>query len=159
MSRRTLLLFAALAFPSLALAAGDTQLDRATLKGLTAFNIIVDKIDAQLEGAGVTVSAVRSRMEERLRAANITIDESKTDFIAVRMTGVRASRGPFALAVSIGAYQQVLLARDRNMKTATQTWEAETVLLAEPKQLYRATMDCVDELVDIFVNAYRSVNK
>jgi hypothetical protein len=71
---------------------------------------------------------------------------------------VRANRGPFAVAVTLGAYQPVLLARDRNTKTATQTWEAETVLLAEPKQLYRATMDSVDELAAGFIAAYRSVN-
>jgi hypothetical protein len=138
--------------------AGDAALDRATLKGLGAVNIIVDKLDAQVEGAGVTRAALRARIEDKLRAANIPVDASKAEFLAVRMTGVRGERGPVALAVSLGAYQPVLLARDRNTKTATQTWEAETVLLAEPKQLYRATMDAVDELAAGFVTAYRSVN-
>lgn len=154
-----LLLFAALTFPTLAPGAGDAALDRATLKGLTAINVVVDKIDSQLEGAGVTAAAVRARLEDRLRAADINIDGSKPEFVAIRMNGVRANRGPFALAVTIGAYQPVTLVRDRNVRTATQTWGAETVLLAEPKQLYRAAMDTIDELVAGFVNAYRSANK
>ena len=144
--------------PSLAPGAGDAPLDRATLKGLTAVNVVVDQLDARVEGAGVTASAVRARLEDRLRAANITVDESKSEFMAVRMTGVRASRGPFAVAVTLGAYQPVILSRDPKVRTATQTWEVETVLLAEPKQLYRAAMDTIDELSAAFVTAYRSVN-
>jgi hypothetical protein len=153
-----LLVFAIFAFPFLIFAAGDSALDRATLKGLTAVNIVVDKLDAQLEGAGITADAVRARLEDRLHAAGITVDTSKTDFVAVRMTGVRANKGPFAVAVTMGAYQPVVLARDKDARTATQTWEVESVLLAEPKQLYRGAMDTIDELAARFVAAYRSVN-
>jgi hypothetical protein len=159
MSRRTLFLFAALALAPMAPGAGNAALDRATLRGLTAVNVVVDRIDPQIEAAGVTAAAVRARIEDRLRVASIPIDASKPDFVAVRMTGIRDKRGPFALAVTLGAYQPVTLVRDRNVKTATQTWEVETVLLAEPKQLYRAAMDTIDELTASFVSAYRSVNK
>jgi hypothetical protein len=139
-------------------AAGNSALDRATLKGLTAVNVVVDKLDPQLESAGVTAGAVRTRLEDRLRAADIEVDTSKTDFVALRVTAVRQARGPFAVSVTLGAYQPVVLARDKNLKTATQTWEVETVLLADQKQLYRGTMDTVDELAASFVEAYRSVN-
>ena len=158
MSRRMSSVFAMFLFAPVVIAAGDSALDRGTLRGLTGVNIVVDKIDAQLEAAGVTADAVRSRLEDRLRAAGITVDTTKTDFVAVRMTGVRDNRGPFAVAITIGAYQPVVLARDKNLKTATQTWEVETVLLAEPKQLYRGAMDSIDDLAARFVAAYRSVN-
>jgi hypothetical protein len=150
---------AALAIAPTAPGAGNGALDRATLRGLTAVSVVVDKLDEQIQAAGVTPSVVRARVEDRLRSANIAIDSAKPDFLAVRMNGVRDKRGPFALAVTMGAYQPVTLVRDRNVKTATQTWEVETVLLAEPKQLYRAAMDTIDELTDSFISAYRSVNK
>lgn len=153
-----LLLFISLALPSLAPGAGDSPLDRATLRGLAAVNVVVDKLDDSIQQAGVTAEAVRARLEDRLRAANITVDTSKPEFMAVRVTGVRDRRGPFAVAITLGAYQPVLLARDHNLKTATQTWEVQTVLLAEPKLLYRAAMDTIDELAASFVAAYRSVN-
>src|SRR4051794_13403125 len=105
MSRRVLPVFAMCAFASVVLAAGDSALDRSTLRGLTGVNIVVDKFDAQLEAAGVTAEVVRARLEDRLRAAGITIDTSKTEFVAVRMTDVRDTRGPFAVAITIGAYQ------------------------------------------------------
>jgi hypothetical protein len=153
-----LAVFALCSFPTLAPCAGDSSLDRATLRGLTGVNVVVDKLDPQLETAGIKADAVRARLEDRLRAAGITVDTTKTDFVAVRMTAVRDSRGPFAVAITIGAYQPVVLSRDKNLKTATQTWEVDTVLLADPKQLYRGAMDSIDELAARFVTAYRSVN-
>jgi hypothetical protein len=158
MGRRILFLAAILAMPAIAPAAGDAAIDRATLRGLGALNVVVDKLDAQLQSAGVTADAVRARLEDRLHAANIAVDASKSEFLAVRMTGVRAAHGPFAVAVTLGAYQPVALGRDAKIRTATQTWEVETVLLADQKQLYRAAMDSIDELAAGFVTAYRSVN-
>jgi hypothetical protein len=159
MSRIPLLLFAVLAGAAAAGAAGDAPLDRATLRGIGPLNVVVDKIDPQLEAAGITAGAIRSRIEDKLQAAKITVDSSKPSFVAVRITGVRANRGPFAAAVTLGAYQPVILSRDPKVRTATQTWEVETVLLAEPKQLFRATMESIDELAASFVAAYQSVNK
>lgn len=138
--------------------AGDAQLDRATLRGAVAFNIVVDTVSPELEKEGITASALRARVEDRLRDAGIKIDAAGNDFVALRLTSVRASRGPMAVAVAIGFYQPVTLVRDRNVKTSTQTWEVETVVLADTKQVYRACMDSADELSDRFVTAYRSVN-
>jgi hypothetical protein len=78
--------------------------------------------------------------------------------VGLRLTSVRAARGPFAIAASLGLYQPVTLVRDRTVKTATETWEVDTVVLADTKQVYRACMDSVDELAGRFVTAYRAAN-
>ena len=62
------------------------------------------------------------------------------------------------MSITIGLYQPVVLVRDAKVRTATQTWEVETILMADPKQLFRASMESVDELADRFVAAFRSVN-
>jgi hypothetical protein len=144
--------------------AGDASLDRATLRGVTAVHVVMDPIAPEIEKEGATADALRMRLEERLRSAGIQIDPASTEFVGLRLTSVRSARGPitqaraFAVAATIGLYQPVTLVRDRNLKTATQTWEVETVLLADTKQVYRACMDSVDELAARFVTAYRSVN-
>ena len=139
-------------------AAGDTAIDRATLRGIAAVNVVVDPIDPDVEKAGVTRDDLRARLEDRLRAADVVVDKSRQEFVAIRLTPVRATRGPFAVAVSIAVYQPVVLARDPKMRTATDTWEVETVLLADPKVLYRACQDSIDDLAARFVAAYRAVN-
>ena len=138
--------------------AGNAALDRATLRGIKAVNVVIDSVAPEIEREGATTDGLRMRMEQKLRDAGIPIEAASTVFVALRLTSVRAGRGPFAIAATIGLYQPVTLVRDRNLKTATQTWEVETVVLADAKQVYRACMDSVDELMGHFVTAYRSVN-
>jgi hypothetical protein len=52
----------------------------------------------------------------------------------------------------------VLLSRDHDLRTSTQTWEVETVLLAEPKELPVACGQTADDLADRYAAAYRSGN-
>jgi hypothetical protein len=138
--------------------AGDTPMDRATLKGIKAIGVIVDQLPPEFPKEGVNTDALQTRLADRLRAANITVDPDAKEFVGLRVTSVRANRGPYAVCISIGLYQPVTLVRDPAMRLAPQTWEVETVLMADPKILYRAAMESVDELAARFVTAYRSVN-
>jgi hypothetical protein len=156
MYRRVCVLLIALALPLGG--AGDAALDRATLRGLMAVNVVIDPVAPEIQKEGATADLLRTRLEQRLRDAGVKIDTASTEFVGLRLTSVRAARGPFAIAVTIGLYQPVTLVRDRNVKTATQTWEVATVVLADTKQVKSACMDSVDELTDQFVTAYRSVN-
>ena len=148
-----------LALPLAMAAAGDAPLDRATLRGLGAVSVVIDRVDPALEEEGITQSALESRLAARLREADIKVDEKSANFVGVRVMHVRdGRRGPYALCLNLGAYQQVALARDAKVKTSTQTWEVETVLMAGTKVVYRACLDSLDELADRFVAAWRAVN-
>jgi hypothetical protein len=144
--------------------AGDAKLDRATMRGITAVNVVIDPVAAELEDQGVTMGALQSRLESKLRDAGVNVDRSASEFVALRLTSVHSgggrfpSRTTFAVATTIGLYQPVMLVRDHNIKTATQTWEVETITLADTKQVYRASMDSVDELAARFISALHSVS-
>jgi hypothetical protein len=143
-------------------AAGDSALDRATLRGIEAVNVVVDPVDPQVESAGVTRADLRARVETRLRSKGMMVDTSRPEFLAVRMTLAHSGRGPFAMyavALTLGLYQPVELVRDAKVRTATQTWEVETVILSAPKSLDQAVLDSIDDLTDRFVKAHRSVNE
>ena len=149
---------ALLAVPFPARGAGDAALDRATLHGLKTLNIVIDKLDPELAKEGITPSVLQSRIINKLEQAGIPVNQTVSEFVAMRITAVRGGRGPYALSLTIAFYQPVVLGRDKNVRTATQTWEVETVLISDAKQLYRASMESVDELADRFVTAFRSVN-
>jgi hypothetical protein len=157
MYRRVCVLLTALALPLAG--AGDAPLDRATLRGVVAVNVVIDPVAPEIQKEGVTIDGLRMRLEEGLRDARIQIDTTGTAFLALRLRSVRAARGPLAIAITIALYQPVTLVRDPTVKTATTTWEVDTVILADTKQVYRACMDLADELTRRFVTAYRSVNE
>lgn len=157
MHRRICLLLIVLALPLAG--AGDAPLDRATLRGVAAVNVVIDPVSPEIQKEGVTTDGLRMRLEEGLRNGGIQIDTAGTAFLALRLRSVRAARGPLSIAITIGLYQPVTLVRDPTVKTATATWEVDTVILADTKQVYRACMDLADELTGRFVSAYRSVNE
>jgi hypothetical protein len=124
-----------------------------------AVNVVIDPVAPEIQKEGVTIDGLQMRLEEGLRKAGIQVDTAGTAFLALRVRSVRAMRGPLAIAITIGLYQPVTLARDPAVKTAAATWEVDTVILTDTKQVYRACMDSADELTGRFVTAYRSVNE
>src|SRR5260370_24723201 len=158
MDWRMVLLLAILTQPLEVDAANDAPLERATLRGLPAVSVVIDTLDKELARENLTQDALQSRMEQRLRHAGIPLGKDANVFLGLRVTQVRARRGPVAVCLSIGLYQPVVLSRDNNIRSVTQTWEVMTTLMAEPKVLYAVSMTSVDELSDRFVAAYQSVN-
>ena len=158
MHSRIVLLVAVLFLPPVMKAAGDAPLDRATLRGLGSVSVIVDPIDSELLKEGLTQDLLQKRIQGRLRDAGIGVDPSAPEFVGLRVLQVRAQKGPYALCLSVGVYQPVLLVRNRDVKTATETWAVETVLMADPKVVNRETLNSLDELADRLVAAYRSAN-
>jgi|SRR5947209_8566930 len=158
MNWRIILLTGVVTWPIPFYAANDAPLERATLRGLHSVNVIVDTLDKELVRENLTQDALLSRIQQRLEAAGIALDKGANEFLGLRVTQVRGKRGPVAVCLSIGLYQPVVLSRDKDIRSVTQTWEVVTTLMAEPKVLYDASMSSIDELTDRFVAAYRSVN-
>jgi hypothetical protein len=158
MDRRILPVLLLLLLPPATRAAGDAPLDRATLHGLKGVGVVIDVIDPDLQKLGITRDTMLNRLLARLPNNGISIDPGAAEFLGLRLTAVHASRGPFAVSMTIGLYQPILLSRDHDVRTATQTWEVETVLLAEAKVLPSACAETADDLADRFAAAYHSVN-
>jgi hypothetical protein len=158
MDRRIPLLATLLLLPPATRAAGDATLDRATLKGLKAISVVVDVIDPELEKAGITRDLMLTRMLARLSTDRIHVDPGATEFLGLRITAAHSGRGPYALSMTVGLYQPVIISRNRELRTSTQTWEVEAVLLADSKILSTACTESVDDLLDRFATAFHSTN-
>src|SRR5215470_6521106 len=105
-------LLAILVIPAGLGVAGDSPLERATLRGLKAVSIVVDPLAQDLIQQGLSSTAFRIRIEDRLRQADIPIDSNAHEFIGLHVTAVRAKRMPVAMCLSLALYQPVVLSRD-----------------------------------------------
>jgi hypothetical protein len=148
----------AMLLPWASLRAGDSNLDRATLRGLKAVNVVIDHLDPQLEQEGLTQEMLRSRVEERLRKAAIPIDANAVEFVGMHITSMQSGKGPYSLCFSMAFYQPVTLVRDTKIRTASQTWDVNAILVVPPKPMVQSVLNTADQLADLFVNAYRFVN-
>jgi hypothetical protein len=153
-----LLVFAALAAPCAMRGAGDSQVDRETLRGLKAVNVIIDQIHPELERQGLTRESLQTRLEERLQEAGISVDRNALEFLALRILPAQEKKGSFCISVRLGVYQPVMLVRDNKIRTATETWEVATLWALQPKALEFSTRSAVDQLADRFVEVYRAIN-
>src|SRR5262244_729474 len=97
-----LLIFAVLAIPAVTSGAGDGVLDRATLRGLKAVGIVIDRIDPQLPKEGLTAEVLHQRLVNRLTAAGITVNPDAQEFVGIQVAAVRGNRGPYAVSMTIG---------------------------------------------------------
>jgi hypothetical protein len=136
----------------------DGQLDRSTLKNLKAVSIVVDLIDPELQRQGVDPDFLRVTIQTKLEKAGIAVDKNAVEFLGLRVTAALGKRMPAALCVSLGLYQAVVLSRDKEIRTATETWSVDSVASAQPKAVKEAAADLLNDLVSRFVNAYASVN-
>jgi hypothetical protein len=159
MSLRYLSFWAALTWTAGLCLAGDSSMDRATLRGLKAVKVVVDSPGPEIERAGVDREFLRTGLEQKLRDAGIKIDNDVNEFLGVSISSARGGRrGPISLVVGLGVYQVVTLSRDKEMKTVAETWGDQRVVSATARGLDRSLLSVVDELADEFVRAYRSVN-
>jgi hypothetical protein len=139
---------------------GDSAMDRATLRGLKAVKVIIDPPSPELEHDGVDRELLRVGVVQKLQNAGIKIDNDVVEFLGVGISSApRAGRkGPVSLVIGVGVYQVVALTRDKNTKTVAETWGDQKVMAVPAKGLDRQVSMTVDDLVDEFVRAYRSVN-
>jgi hypothetical protein len=151
-------LSASIFFVLAAHAAGNSPLERATLRGLSNVGLVIDPTDEDLVQLGLSPGTLQARAEERLRAAGVPVNVGASEFVGIRFMRVRDKHGPYAVCITVGLYQQVTITRDPKIKSATQTWELQTVLIADQKQLYRGALDSLDELLTSFADAWNSVN-
>jgi len=146
--------------------AGDAAMDRATLRGLKAVKVVVDRPPGEMERAGFDREHLRASIEQRLRDAGIKIDNDAIEFLGLGISMAQGGRkvplsfgkGPVSLTLSLGLYQVILLSRDQNIKTVAETWGQEKVIQATPKSLDQVLPGAIDEIAGQFVDAYRSVN-
>ena len=137
---------------------GDSPRDRATLKGAKAVSVIIDALPSDFGKEGITSDALHTRLTNRLRDAGIPVDDAAKEFVGLRVSSIRDTRGPYAVSIALGFYQPATLVRDTTMRVAPQTWDSDIVLMAAPKMLSRAASESVDDLADRFIAAWRSVN-
>jgi hypothetical protein len=157
MSVRALLGISVIVFAQTCGQATDLPMDRATLRGIKALKVVID-LPAGFEQTGITRTALVAELQHQLEKSDIPTDETAKEFLGLRVTIAHEKKTDYAICLSLGVYQNVSLSRDPAVKTTTETWSGESVVLAPPKLLKDAVSNSVRELVDQFVAAFRAAN-
>ena len=162
MRRRLALVLAGCVLSHAAAAApSDSQIERATLTGLTPISVVVEGLAPIAERSGLTSAALQADVEKRLTQAGIAVTPDADAYLYVHVTVADpGAAAPLPYFVEVSLMQEVTLPRGVKTRTPLQvpTWWLDRLGLVDAGRLRAVVNERVTEFVDQFVSAYRSVN-
>ncbi len=140
--------------------AEDKEVTRLTLRGITEVYVVVESIESEIENLGLTRAQVIADVQAKLREANIAV---APDFVRGRpaiylyvqvMRPEKINRLFYSISLSV--LQNVILERDPNVKTNTDTWVVRVLGMSSGIEAIRSD---VRSLLDQFIEDYRKANQ
>ncbi len=141
----------------------DSKWSRETLRGIKGVSVVVEAIDPEIEKAGLTQKQIRTDVQLKflLTRLNVFTPETGGTFLYVRPFILKHQKLSNHLKVDMYVFhidlelrQAVYLTRNKKPTTAP-TWSIEALGATKELEKIRST---IRGCVDIFLNAWRSVN-
>lgn len=140
--------------------AEDKEITRLTLRGVKEVNVVIESIEPEIQNMGLTQDQVRADVESKLRLANIAVSsdiERGRPAIYLYVQVIRPEKiNRLFYSVSLSLLQNVILERDQEVKTNTDTWVARILGMSSGTEAIRAD---IRSLLDQFIEDYRKANQ
>jgi len=143
--------------------AGDSESDRATLRGVEGMYVIVEELEPEVERAGLTRHQLQTEVELRLRQVGIRVltkeerlETPGAPWLYVNVNVVLRSDGLTAFSTRVELNQVALLKTDGSL-VIVPTWSVAYTGSVGSLRL-SAIRNNVKDQVDHFINAYLSVH-
>lgn len=138
----------------------DKEITRLTLRGITEVYVVIEAIEPSIEQLGLTQARVRSEVEAKLLGANIAVASQYQRGVPVVYLYVQVLRPEkidrLFYSVSLSLLQNVILERDQNVKTNTDTWLMRVLGMSSGTGAIRSD---IGSLLDRFIEDYRKANE
>lgn len=140
--------------------AEDKEVTRLTLRGIEEVYVVIESIEPEIENLGLTQAQVRSEVETRLGEANIRVTPDYQGGRAAVYLYVQVMRpekiNRLFYSISLSVLQNVVLERDPNVKTNTDTWRLRVLGMSSGMEAIRSDLRSV---VDQFIEDFRQANQ
>jgi hypothetical protein len=145
----------------------DIEATRKSLAGLTGVWVVVEPFAPEAELQGLTITAVRTDAELKLRKAGIRVlteeafnKSSSMPFLELAAAISTESSDRWEVSKFVNLRQNAVLERDRSIVAfGAVTWSVEQVnAVVRPSIIARFVRDGFNDMVDQFVNAYLAMN-
>ena len=142
-----------------AISANDSPDERASLKGLGTISLVLEDPGPAAQKYGFSAMRLQSEIQERLQQAGIAVRQEADPYLYVQITVVDGGGSlPLAYSIQVSMMQEVALPRGLNAHFQGPTWWQRSVGMAGADRVSQSVSSRVQEFVDQFIKAYRSVN-
>jgi hypothetical protein len=139
--------------------AEDKEITRLTLRGIKEVNLVIESIEPEIQSMGLTQAQVKADAEAKLRAANIAIApdiERGRPAVYLYVQVMRPEKiNRLFYSISLSLLQNVVLERDPEVKTNTDTWVARILGMSSGTEAIRAD---IRSLLDQFIEDFGKAN-
>jgi hypothetical protein len=158
-STTTLLLLAAIIAAPATLSANDSPDERASLKGLGNISLVLEDLGPAAQKYGLSATRLQGEIRMQLQGAGIVVRQEADPYLYVQITVVDAGGTlPLAYSIQVTLMQEVALPRGLNAHFQAPTWWQSSAGMAGADRLSQSVGGRVQEFVDQFIKAYRSMN-
>ena len=136
--------------------AADSPQSRASLRGLSAFNVVVEQFRPPIEARGLTQQVLQSDVELRLRQAGVVVSGDAPVLLYANIAIV-CNQIVCAYNINLEVHQAVqLAARPEPGPRVAVTWNTGAIGLLSRR--LHSLRDRLKDQVDLFLNAYGAAN-
>jgi hypothetical protein len=170
-SKRSLILLMAVSLRFListpvVFAIGDDTYSRPSLKGLRKLAVMVrveKRLSEDLKKAGLTEDRIRTGVELKLREAKIDVVykedlSSDTPILHLEVDGSKKDDKTFSFLMEVELWQKSFLKRDPKIEVMVGTWSTGVFGSGSASTIANDMMGLINNMMDIFIKAYLSVN-
>ena len=140
--------------------AEDKEITRLTLRDIKEVNVVIETIEPEVEQLGLTQAQVQADVEAKLRGANIAVApqiERGRPAIYLYVQVIRPEKiNRLFYSISLSLLQNVILERDTEVKTNTNTWLVRVLGMSSGTEAIRSD---IRSLLDQFIDDYHKANQ
>ena len=144
----------------------NSPANRATLRGLKGFEVLIEDIAPEAKEDGLTKDLIKTDVELRLRKAGIRVltkEESpkipQSQYLYINVIAGKHKESEFySIAIFVDLKQEVYLKRNPSITVLASTWSVATVGGVSASQMKSNVREQLGDLMDKFINAYLAVN-
>jgi hypothetical protein len=144
----------------------NSEMNRSTLQGLKGVRVLVEDFAPEVEREGLVKNQIQKDVENKLRAGGMKVltqeEAVKTPgepylYVNLNVNFPKNEEEVCSYSIDIALIQNVNLARNPKQTTYAITWSTGGVGLIRKKSLSQLK-ESVEDVVDIFIKAFFSVN-
>jgi hypothetical protein len=140
--------------------AEDKEITRLTLRGIKEVNVVIEPIEPEIQSLGLSQAQLQADVEAKLREANIAVSpniERGRPALYLYVQVIRPEKiSRLFYSVSLSVLQNVILERDQEVKTNTDTWLVRMLGMSSGTEAIRAD---IRSLMDQFIEDFRKANQ
>lgn len=141
------------------------EAERESLRGLAGIEVVVERLDSEIEQAGLSTAKLQQELRQRLQKAGVKVvterepvANSPTAVLIVRVDTLHDRIGRYFYSTDLLLAQRVKLERDGAPELTAVTWKKLGVVSTVADDNVKHLQDQVFRKIDQFINDYLAVH-